>query len=77
MTNAQKYVETVLSILEICENDENYSVEVRNLGQKVYTLKYEGVELVSTDDVEMVKYHIDTNEDNKIEDAYQRGCIPS
>lgn len=77
MTNATKYAATVLNILETCENDENYSVEIRNIGQKVYTLKYEGVELVSTDDIEMVKYHIDTNEDNKIEDAYQRGVDPS
>ncbi len=76
MINPQKYVDTVLSILETCDDDENYSVEVRAAGKKVYTLKYEGVELVSTDDVEIVKYHIDTNEDNKTEAAYQRGCYP-
>ena len=74
MSNAQKYVDTVLFILDTCDNDDSYTCEISN---HVLTLKYDDEILVETTDVEIVKYHIDTNEDNKTEAAYQRGCIPS
>ena len=74
MSNAQKYVDTVLFILETCDSDDSYTCEVSD---HVLTLKYDDEILVETTDVGMVKYHIDTNEDNKMEAAHQRGCIPS